>query len=346
MGELLFIDGFDHYGSPDARLCGHMWNAGEDLWEEGAFLPGRHGGFCIRPGSFSRWEVLDRFGLLKVMPTLPAYSNFLLGFAFRNGFGVSPFLSFPGPRVGLKTDGRIYILNHSGTEVAVTSSPNLIAANTWYYMEVYIRPHPSTGEMKVRIDGVEWLSYSLDTASGSETTISSFGFGGWGEEIDDLYLMGNVSIPTDFKGPMRVITLYPAADTAQKDFTPSIGTDNYAMVDDVLVSPPSVIDDSSTCVSSSTPTHRDLYAFSDLPEGAWNIHAIQVVTSGRKTADGTRNLQNVVMSGATPGLGMDWPLGFGATQMIYDLWVTDPATGSAWIVEGIRDLEAGFQVSL
>ena len=90
--------------------------------------------------------------------------------------------------------------------------------------------------------------------------------------IDDVY----VTNTSTRLGESRVAVLYPSADTAHADWTPSTGTDHYALVDETTVN------SDTDYVASGTVGDLDLYEVGDLPFTPESIHAVQVTTCARK----------------------------------------------------------------
>jgi hypothetical protein len=67
-----------------------------------------------------------------------------------------------------------------------------------------------------------------------------------------------------------VDVLYPNADTADADRSPSAGTDHYAVVDETTVN------GDTDYVASGTAGDLDLYEVGDLPFTPDSIHPVQV----------------------------------------------------------------------
>ena len=89
--------------------------------------------------------------------------------------------------------------------------------------------------------------------------------------IDDVYVTNSGAR----LGESRVAALYPNADTADADWTPSTGTDHYALVDETTVN------SDADYVASGTVGDLDLYETGDLPFVPDSIHAVQVTMCAR-----------------------------------------------------------------
>lgn len=357
MSRLAFIEGFDHYSSHLDLDDNRMWTSGGYTGlNVSTFESGRAGGKCLKG---------DGASLTKILPDSPPFPSFLVGFALKHAPGSGKILTFGtssfGDMCSLYTNyqGQIGVVPSnveidSSGDVIKSQFPNTLVRNAWYYIEIYVLFHVSNGRVIIRVDGETWVDESgVYTSNGGGHSYAQYvalrsdPYSTYKYYWDDLYLIGDANPLTDFKGPMKVVTLYPTADTAQKDFTPSSGADNFSLVDDVLVAP-ATIDSDSTYVQSSTVGHKDLYDFSDLPAGLGDPVAVQLTCRTKKDSATARNMQNVVLSNGVEAVGADWPLGTGSYSTIYDIWVEDPglAIPGPWTQERINLMQAGVKISL
>lgn len=205
----------------------------------------------------------------------------------------------------------------------------------WQYVEMEVTRHASAGAVNVYCNGVQVVALTglaLGTANISlaavHNTQNATGY------IDDLYITDDATR----LGEIRIETIVPNADTAQKDFTASTGTDNYAMVDDLPV------DGDTTYVTADTAGDSDLYATAGLTDSPDTIYAVQVRAFARKTDTGLRTLKAKAVSGATDGDGVAVPLStaYGIVATIYQ---TDPDTGVAWTASGVNAAQIGMEIA-
>lgn len=152
----------------------------------------------------------------------------------------------------------------------------------------------------------------------------------------DTYIQIDNLILTD--GPRvgaarRVLTLSPTSDTADKDFTASTGTDNFAMVDETPMNP-------TDFVQASAVGDKDLYGFEDLPVGFVNIEAVSLVVVAAKTDAVARELRGVLKSNATESATPNSVLNttFKPVRAVFN---TDPNGGVAWTSAAVDALTAG-----
>lgn len=220
----LWMDGFDHYGSPSiSPLLDGVYAQVEGLGlsidapAEGA----RTGALCLKiraqsntnrirrilGGSFD--EIFVSFGLF--LDALSGASNEVMPLNMKDSGNSSNVMSlFVG------ADGSL-ILKDTASAIVGTTSP-IITASTWHHVECRIEV--STGSFEMRVEGVEVMNLSgLD--------LGILPMGNW--------LAGLVSIPTSsapmyiddlitrdnsgtfnngFEGDLRVITLLPIANAA------------------------------------------------------------------------------------------------------------------------------------
>ena len=141
----------------------------------------------------------------------------------------------------------------------------------------------------------------------------------------------------NYLGDCNVIARAVSGDTTQHDWTPSAGSDHYALLTDC----PN--DGDSTYVSSSTSGDEDLYSVPALGFTPTKIYGVGVNVIARKDDTGTRAVAPVMKSGSTYLVGGYAYLStsYTATQMYA---TTDPATGVAWTLSGANAITPGVRV--
>jgi len=113
----------------------------------------------------------------------------------------------------------------------VASGTIEVSVNTWFHVQFYV-VIADAGSINVKIDGHESINYSGDTNPSTASGVTYlYAYGGLSGSkyfyIDDL-VWGSGG----YLGDLRCLDIRPNADTAQDDWTPSAGADNYAMVDE------------------------------------------------------------------------------------------------------------------
>ena len=229
-----------------------------------------------------------------------------------------------------------------GSTVLQTAGTPL-AANSWYYIEVKVTIHDTTGSYDVRVDGASVLSgTNVDTRNGGtgvwnriQLATNSFASDRF---YDDLYVCdGSGSLNNNFLGACRVENLMAQTGNGSNvGLTPSTGTDHGALVDEV---PPNTTDYNS----SPTVGAKDTYNLPSLTlSGA--ILGVQTSLFVAKTDAGARTVCTVCRVGGTDYDGANYtPLTtFG---YLTEMRQVSPATGIAWTSAEIDGLEVGMKVT-
>lgn len=240
------------------------------------------------------------------------------------------------------------------------SSGVLVATSTYSLnmgVRYYIVINPiigETGSCAMRVDGTEILSAAQTTADnrGRDTTADCDTFdvalGGYGE-IDDVVVWdtsttdgwGNPDPLYTWVGDLRVYPLSPVTpDTAQTDFTPSDGSDNFAMVDEKALS-------DTDYVSSTIVGHQDLYNMEDLTGTVGAIYGVQLNVCAQKDQPDTRTLTGQILpgdGGATVQDGDTHTLTT-AWKIHRDIWGTNPADDAVWEEADVNAIVTGFELA-
>lgn len=240
-----------------------------------------------------------------------------------------------GHYVGIRHDGSYWDAYVNGSKVADGALNH--TKLTWHLVELHVIIS-DTGTIETRIDGVADLSYSGDTQPGATTAITYVRVYQYVTGIShyaDSYLDDIVFGTGEWAGDVRFnAALVPSADTTDKDWTPSTGTDNYALVDEV---PPSDTD----YVSSETVGNLDLYELSDWTPPGSDYDILFINDWMRANADTVgAEVRSVITSGSTTSNGDAESLTTTATYFLRML-TTDPNTSAAWTATAINDLQIG-----
>jgi len=259
-------------------------------------------------------------------PTSSSYN--LDGFAFSDGTATNDLC------VAIKANGSIQVSRGSNptTNILGTSATGLVAAGVWFHMGVEVVRHATTGSVNVYIDGVQVLALTNVNTGATEVTQTRICKMNSSAVFDDFYFCDEASWFGECRCSPRTVT----ADTTQKDFAPSTGSDNYACVDEV----PAVTTD---YVSSTTPGAVDLYETSDLPFNPLSVLGVKVTLVAAKDDITTRTYRGKVKSGGTVANGSTKSASssYAITSDVFD---KDPNTGSAWVKSGLDALQIGVEV--
>lgn len=149
------------------------------------------------------------------------------------------------------------------------------------YLEVQVEADSSIGKVKAWLDGeltVDWTgntgsdSYFM-IAAGPQANHQIFRY-------DDIYLTNDVGPApyNDRLGPISIVGIAPTSDVST-DFTPSTGSDNYALVDEIPHN------GDTDYIESDTPGDTDVYGFGDLPDSNVDVLAVKMKAVARKVGD-------------------------------------------------------------
>lgn len=338
---LRWVEGFDQYGdTPTASAVGL----------QARYPVATISSPTVRAGRLFGSSVSNAHGTTntKIMtPNLGNMATVIVGGAFYFDNDFSDRLIVLWEDDG-STEGFNLRLTSSGTLQAyrgnslLDTSGVVISEDTWYYIEMKVRVgNAGVGNYEIRVNGVNVLSDNdADTQAGATNAyanrvefyirINNNTF------IDDVYVADTVvnnDEPIDFVGDCRVETLYPTADGANADFTPSTGMDNYAMVDD------QGFDDDSTYVESSTAGHIDDYEFTNLTT-AEEIIGLQFTVIARKTDVTDYDIELRLNGNNSSPVTVNSTSYAGFTQIFGE----DPDTSMPWIDDDINASEFGYEV--
>lgn len=233
--------------------------------------------------------------------------------------------------LNITSTGAIAVYRGDSANLLGTSAAGLILTNIWNYLEVEFVRNASTGVYKVYLNGVSVLNLTAqNTGSLDVDSVQLY----WPQEfmVDDLY-----STDTSTRiGEVRIDVLRPDADTAQKDWTASAGSDNYAMLDDTTFG-------STDFVSTITAGDKDYYTCSDLSFDPANIFAVQATTLAKKDDATTRTFRSNIKSSATEANGET--RGLSTSYSVYaDIFETNPDGSVAWDQTSVNAVQVGIEV--
>lgn len=340
--SLLFFDGFETYATGDLLKDWATKIGSPTINATG----GRRSG-----GSLSVSTVSGATNISKTLPS--ALSTIVIGFAFKpsavaaSAKNIAKLLDGGTNQLEIKlnTDATLSI-TRNGTALGTSSAS--LSIDNWQYVELKANIHDTTGSYELRLDGVNILSAtSVDTKNTANASVNQVMLGvdtNPGASIiwlyDDFYVLNTAgSAPNnDFLGDIRIDAIYPTADGNYTDFTPSAGTDHYALVDDATP-------DSADYNSSSTAGHKDSYVMSDPPALSGQIiHGLRVKAVVSKDDAGDRSIKVGVRSNTTDNVSAAQSL---STSDLYysNMHEVDPATGLAWTASGVNNVQALVEVA-
>lgn len=341
--SLLWADGFDHYTTNEGVK--KWWDAGGNAMN--IVATGRYGVGKFLQFNNNGEAATKVFSSTKA--TLIFGAAISCGWIF-NGYTILSFLDGATEQLGLRYEddnvavSRIQVVRGDGTVLA--TSTNKISSGVWYFIELKVTFHNSSGSFELRVNGVTECSGSgVDTCNTANNYADRFrvrgskSFGNYYQGWDDLYVCDDAgSRLNDFLGEISILTSVPNAAGTTTQFTPSAGS-NYQNVDDS-----GDIDDDTTYNKSQTVGHIDLYNFPDWATDR-TILAVQAVTTLRKDDTGIRRVKPLCRSGGTNYQGSE--INLTTTYLMYvNLLAEDPNTSLQWLVANLNSAEFGLEVTV
>jgi hypothetical protein len=233
--------------------------------------------------------------------------------------------------IRLGMDGCLYFYSASLRGV---SSP--IPIGTWVFLEFEITIDNSSGSCKIYMNGDSILDLSsIDTQVATTGQISSISIIPVENAcFDNIYICDDSDGPPTRLGPLYIEELLPIADITT-DWTPSTGTDHFAIVNSF---------NDSTYLTSMTMNNSDVFGFEDLTYIDSNIQGAMQLTRVGIDPLGLRELEYGCYSGANSNAGLV-NLVSPIFESIIHTYTVDPNTSNAWTVTGINMATFGIKVT-
>lgn len=208
------------------------------------------------------------------------------------------------------------------------ASGNIEVSNAYHNVQIYVKIDGSVGRFVTKIDGVQDIDFTGDTADGS-TTLDRWIFYGTGGDwlVDDVTMVYD-----DWPGDVRYVKVAPTSDDSVQ-WEPSTGGDNYAMVDEV---PPS----DSDYVRASGTGFIDKYGLSDFDgDGKAPVVVIPWARAWSEVADESQVMILLDDGTVVKSAAIDL-----ATAGAYFHFVNQsPPSGGAWSDAAIDALLSGVE---
>jgi hypothetical protein len=233
------------------------------------------------------------------------------------------------------------------TEIA---SGGTVPATGFVCIEAHLIVHNTTGVVTVWVNGVQVINFTGNTRSSSVNQVTEIRVGlnkiaqsGSGAVITDSVRLDDLAI-NDTTGSVNngqicqggIYPLFPSADTADKDFARSAGSDNYLLVNS---RPP---DDDTTYVQGVNSGDLDLYTIQSL-SGQGQIDAVTVLTRMKSVGGSGAKGAPTILSGGTASVGSQGQ--FGNVYAYHSqTWERDPNTTATWSYTAIASLQIGVTV--
>jgi hypothetical protein len=321
-----FIEGFDWCSNINNLSITEYMTTNASL-----YTPGRFGNYCV---------LIDSNSALYLNINTPTPKNQLFfGYATKI-LGVSSSYTFLtiGNHLTCRHNSRGSLsLRRDATIIDTSIIPMNI--NTWLYIAMDIYIHDTSGYVTIYFNGNQVINYTGNTKNNADDTITFFRFNGITSKnyIDDIYIADNTG-PTNNTIILdaRIQTLLPSSDTAQSDFIPLSGSDNYAMVDEVLQ------DGDTSYVESSTSGAKDLYNHTSLTSNTSTVYSVSPFVIAKKTDADLVNIKPIISSNGVESYSTESLL---SEYLFFNTLIDlNPDTTSSWTPSEVNNSLVGFSI--
>ena len=332
---LLWIDGFEGYGTVGAPI-------GVDLRYPILSI----GNMGIAAGRITGYSLNQNYsGSYITTPAITTDLTLVAGVAFYaatiQGWASLQFFDNTAQGISVTfypTVPSTVVVKLGATVLDTVTLESSLMLNTWYYIEVKVFCHATSGTVEVKLDGTTIESLTGINTQGGTNLYNNKVRCYWAYSyVDDFYICdGSGSTLNDFQGVCRVIGLFPNADTTTIQWTPSTGTTHYDLVDE---NPENTTD----YVSTSTQADTDLYTYPSLI-GTGTILGVQVSSTVNLAAGVSLVFQAPIVSSGTTDIGPDTVLTSVTYSDVRHISITDPHTGQPWTISGLAAAQIGVKV--
>jgi len=254
--------------------------------------------------------------------------------------------SAPQVTLSLNKASMVMQLRRGSHDGAVLDTSDVaLPMNQWSCVEVYAKIDNASGQITVKVDGAEWLSYSGDTQATANANAATIRFGcsvTYGLSVahayyDDIAVNNTSGAQNNsWIGRGGILGLFPSGAGTHTDWDPNTGT-NHEAVDE------KPHDSDTTYVSTTTADEVDSYAMADLANSDYVVSAVQWLAAARLDEAGSAAIKPVLRQGGTDyagdSIGLD--VGYALKKKLYN---TAP-NGDAWTYANVNAIEAGVKAA-
>ena len=333
---LLWVDGFDHYGTVARLLDGpYAETTAVSSISTSNVRTGANSLLCFSNATLRRVlggaKTFVGIGGAFYFTGLPIANQAQRIFDFRDATNFQQIV------IWAQSTGTVSA--YRGATHLGTSAAPVITANTYQHIECQILFSQTVGTIEVRVNGVTVLSLSgQDTCASALVEASQVAFaGGTGSGsncyLDDIYAYDNTgSYNNTWIGDRRVLTLFPNANTATADWTAVGAATGYECIDEANPN------DDTDYINATASGKISQFGLQNTPAGVSAISGVVMVERSRKTEAGIGNTKMSIVSGASTTAGADKPLTEVYTYR-QDVFETDPATAAPFTPSGVDSLQ-------
>lgn len=339
---IIWLEGFDHYGTTpnggrDAMLAGPWVEFGVSTIPAVSTAQSRTSGASLLiPGSNTNQASMNfarrllgaslsqfGFGTAVYLASLPAVNNIL-------GFGFNTAANGRNITFCFQSDGTIQVYKGSAASGALLgTSAQVMTAQAWNHVEVYVSHSETIGVVEVRVNGVTVISVTgADTSSApsasvrvgnqstgvnSNTTPAMY--------LDDMTCWDTTGTRNNsFLGPQKVVLNMLAEDTEVADWIVVGAASGVAAISEV---PPN---GDTSYIGASAPGETSEFTVSPLDENVVAVTGIYLPAMMRQSQPGVTWVQQGMVTDGEFAPGQDRPITEAYTYW-GDVIEVNPATG-------------------
>jgi len=332
---ILFVDGFDAYSAATEFTRKWTSNTSGTL----SATAGRFGGRCAQFPSNGGGNIQKTLSAAK--------TTVVTGFAVQwpgtmTTFGPCAIVELRNSTTTIMTlaydytsqSYKVYRGTTGGTLLQTVHAPHHAVYNhiIWKVLR-----NASTGTIDLLINGTSVLAVTNQNTGASDIDNVRYGFisgtsGVTGTmSLDDVFITDSESL-----GDRRVYTIVPGSDDSVQ-FTPSSGTNNSALVDELPTN------NDTDYVESSTVGNKDRYNLTNLGITPLTVDCVAVNAINRKDDAGTKTVRAHIFSNATNSDGATTSPSTSYTNT-QDIFALNPDGSVAWTGTSVDALKAGFEI--
>jgi len=346
---LLTANGFDHYGAAAAGLLQDDFAAASlvTLSNVNPRTGTRHArisGAFDNGLRYAAPEEVDTIGVgyAFFIPALPTNSTSLCLASFRD-IDNAVIAS-----IMVTSTGALRVTNGVGNSgVTLTTGPICIVPGGYQHFECRATALAGLLSVEVRINGVTELNApGLDVTLETQIAQIQIGTSGQGVfgfpaflDVDDFFAWDTTGPDAnDFIGDKKAYTGFPSSDGVDQDWAPSVGSDGFAMLDNV---PPLDATEFLTADVGGTGGDRSTFGVEDFPAEIVSVAGVVVKTRIFKSDAGDAKATVGVISAATESTGDEHALNV-SPRWFNDVFTADPATGLPWTLAAINAMQTAL----
>jgi len=217
----------------------------------------------------------------------------------------------------------------------------MYAATRWYLVEIHIIVHSTNGLVNVRIDGIDEITWTGNTAVSGPAIDRWYANSSYTDfYLDDIIINDTTgTINNSWMGGCKIEALSPIGPGSSTQWNPSTGA-NWDCVNEVPIS-------ETDYVTSNLAGALDLYDLASLPAGvstASQFLGLKVLNAIARTGTTISYIKNSLRTNSSDVFSDPVTV---PTSLLFQstTWEINPVSGTTWTYMDINALEAGVKVA-